>query len=218
MALDALVDSSQLNSELTSVANAIRTKGGTSAQLAFPAGFVSAVQAIPTGGGGNNAVFSIADFVIGTVKWTAQNCIPNVLKTGGCLHIVFTEQTNSSSSGRSIFSFGIGLLNNWAPGASSPSVYINVSANNSSAVQAYFRGVGNNSLTLTAYADNNGKVDLKLYADHFEDVNTGESHTYSADVQSCMTAISSPDYISVGQNQSNTFAGFLITLIALEEN
>lgn len=50
MALDKLVDSGQLDSDLTSVANAIRTKGGTSSQLAFPAGFVSAVQAIPTGG------------------------------------------------------------------------------------------------------------------------------------------------------------------------
>lgn len=39
--------------DLTSIANAIRTKGGTSAQLAFPAGFVSAVEAIPTGGGGS---------------------------------------------------------------------------------------------------------------------------------------------------------------------
>lgn len=50
MALDKLVDSSQLDADLTSVANAIRTKGGTSGQLAFPAGFVSAVQAIETGG------------------------------------------------------------------------------------------------------------------------------------------------------------------------
>ena len=49
MALDKLVDSSQLDADLTSVANAIRTKGGTSAQLAFPEDFVSAVQAIPTG-------------------------------------------------------------------------------------------------------------------------------------------------------------------------
>lgn len=39
------------STDLTSVANAIRTKGGTSAQLAFPAGFVSAIEAIPTGGG-----------------------------------------------------------------------------------------------------------------------------------------------------------------------
>lgn len=51
MALDKLVDSTQLDSDLTSVANAIRTKGGTSAQLAFPAGFVSAIGDIPTGGG-----------------------------------------------------------------------------------------------------------------------------------------------------------------------
>lgn len=51
MAVDKLVDSAQLDADLTSIANAIRTKGGTSAQLAFPAEFVSAVQAIPTGGG-----------------------------------------------------------------------------------------------------------------------------------------------------------------------
>ncbi len=49
MALDKAVDSAQLNADLTAVADAIRTKGGTSAQLAFPDGFVSAVQAIQTG-------------------------------------------------------------------------------------------------------------------------------------------------------------------------
>lgn len=37
-------------SELASVADAIRTKGGTSAALTYPTGFVSAIQAIPTGG------------------------------------------------------------------------------------------------------------------------------------------------------------------------
>lgn len=50
MALDKLVDSTQLDADLTSVANAIRTKGGTSAQLAFPQGFVDAVEAIEAGG------------------------------------------------------------------------------------------------------------------------------------------------------------------------
>lgn len=55
MALDKLVDSTQLNTDLTSIANAIRTKGGTSASLAFPAEFVSAIAAIPTGGGGLTA-------------------------------------------------------------------------------------------------------------------------------------------------------------------
>lgn len=55
MAVDKLVDSTQLNTDLTSVANAIRTKGGTSGQLAFPAGFVQAIGDISGGGGGGNA-------------------------------------------------------------------------------------------------------------------------------------------------------------------
>ena len=46
MAIDKAVDSTLLNSDLTSVANAIRTKGGTSAQLAFPSDFVSAINSI----------------------------------------------------------------------------------------------------------------------------------------------------------------------------
>lgn len=50
MALDKLVDSTQLDADLTTVANAIRTKGGTAVQLAFPSGFVSAIETIPTGG------------------------------------------------------------------------------------------------------------------------------------------------------------------------
>lgn len=50
MSLDKLVDSTQLDSDLTSVANAIRAKSGGSASLAFPAGFVSEIQAIPGGG------------------------------------------------------------------------------------------------------------------------------------------------------------------------
>lgn len=47
MALDKLVDSAALDASLTSVANVIRAKGGTSGTLAFPAGFVAAVEAIP---------------------------------------------------------------------------------------------------------------------------------------------------------------------------
>lgn len=40
------------DTELTSVANAIRTKGGTSSSLTYPNGFVSAIENIPSGGGG----------------------------------------------------------------------------------------------------------------------------------------------------------------------
>ena len=44
------------DSSLTLVANAIRAKSGTSAQLEFPTDFVSAIQNIPTGGGGGSSV------------------------------------------------------------------------------------------------------------------------------------------------------------------
>lgn len=43
------IDYLTTTSELTSVANAIRAKGGTSASLVYPAGFVTAIQNIPTG-------------------------------------------------------------------------------------------------------------------------------------------------------------------------
>lgn len=42
------------DTELTSVANAIRTKGGTSAQLTFPNDFVTAIGNISGGGGSTN--------------------------------------------------------------------------------------------------------------------------------------------------------------------
>ena len=42
------------DTQLMSVADAIRAKGGTSAPLAFPDGFVDAVEAISTGGGGGS--------------------------------------------------------------------------------------------------------------------------------------------------------------------
>ena len=68
MAYDKAVDSAQLDANLTSVADAIRTKGGTDAQLAFPSGFVSAVQAIETGGG--NAGIIAQDVIIATESMT----------------------------------------------------------------------------------------------------------------------------------------------------
>lgn len=75
MALDKLVDSSQLDSDLTSVANAIRTKGGTSAQLAFPSGFVSAIGDISTGGGATNDGIATGTEPSGDITITASSMI-----------------------------------------------------------------------------------------------------------------------------------------------
>ena len=46
MAYDKVVDSASLDSKLTQVADAIRTKGNTSAGLQFPSGFISAIPNI----------------------------------------------------------------------------------------------------------------------------------------------------------------------------
>lgn len=46
-----MADYRATSTEFTAVADAIRTKGGTSTQLTWPNGFVSAVQAIPSGSG-----------------------------------------------------------------------------------------------------------------------------------------------------------------------
>ena len=92
MAVDKLVDSTQLDSDLTSVANAIRTKGGTSSQLAFPAGFVSAVQAIPTGGGGADL-----DWIASASPSPSVRNFFNALKTGNYEHgeVSFANTPNS---------------------------------------------------------------------------------------------------------------------------
>ena len=45
-----MVDYKVSDSQLTSIASAIRTKGGTSANLSFPGGFVTAIGNISTGG------------------------------------------------------------------------------------------------------------------------------------------------------------------------
>lgn len=73
MALDKLVDSTQLDSDLTSVANAIRAKSGGSSQLAFPAGFVSEIQAIPSGGGYTNDDFGDPANPVGAVTISATS-------------------------------------------------------------------------------------------------------------------------------------------------
>lgn len=72
MAEYKVVDAEKLDADLASVADAIRTKGGTSESLTFPQGFVDAVDAISSGGGDNllqyatfrngNQVFSGAVF------------------------------------------------------------------------------------------------------------------------------------------------------------
>lgn len=57
------------DTDLTAVANAIRTKGGTSAALTFPGGFVDAIGAIPAGSGGWSEV------TVATAAANGKECV-----------------------------------------------------------------------------------------------------------------------------------------------
>lgn len=71
MALDKVVDSAALDAGMTSVADAIRAKAGTTGPLAWPDGFAAAISGIETGGGGaswvtisetlTNAMYQLGD-------------------------------------------------------------------------------------------------------------------------------------------------------------
>ena len=50
MATYKVVDADQLNADMSSVADSIRTKGGTTDALAWPDGYKTAIEEIQTGG------------------------------------------------------------------------------------------------------------------------------------------------------------------------
>ena len=75
-------------SDLVSVANAIRTKGGTSEALVFPDGFVSAVQAIQAGGGGGS-VEPFTKIISGTITFAEETAAFQLPETKNFLAAYF---------------------------------------------------------------------------------------------------------------------------------
>lgn len=74
MAIDKAIDSAALESGLSAVANAIRVKGGTSAPLAFPDGFVTAVAAISATTEGEIVLFDEDELLSGMrYAWAATS-------------------------------------------------------------------------------------------------------------------------------------------------
>ena len=105
-------------SDLVSVANAIRTKGGTSEALVFPDGFVSAVQAIQAGGGGGGDIAPFSSVVCGTFtlsltknltidgvsncKIFAMRCVENKYYSENTDHIISAVLVNTEASSSSV--------------------------------------------------------------------------------------------------------------------
>ena len=77
MAIDKAIDSTEFDSKLTTVADAIRTAGGTTEPMSFPSGMVEAITAIQAGGGGgielNGYQVSEGSFTISSDTSTFEN-------------------------------------------------------------------------------------------------------------------------------------------------
>ena len=76
MAYDKVVDSSVLDAGLKQIANAIREKGGTSDNLAFPTAMADAIAAIEAGGGNTLNGKKIMTGTITTENSVAEIIIP----------------------------------------------------------------------------------------------------------------------------------------------
>ena len=89
MALDKVVDSAVLDAQLTSIADAIRSKGGTTDQLTL-AGMVDAINAIQTGSGGIQSAsgeYSIAEDVASlNIDISAIGFVPDLV-------VVYLDET-----------------------------------------------------------------------------------------------------------------------------
>lgn len=84
------------SSDLTNVADAIRTKGGTSASLSFPNGFISAVAAIP-------AVITGTFTGATSEKGTAKSITVPYSGTGYPIWILIYPTTGAYKSGTDIY-------------------------------------------------------------------------------------------------------------------
>ena len=118
MATYKLVDTEQLETDLKTVADAIREKGGTTDQLAFPDGMASAVEAIQAGGGdeptppadGKTRIYIHLDEgrtspMLGvcpngtvTVDW-GDGTTPDTLTGTSTTYVRFTENHNYAEAG-----------------------------------------------------------------------------------------------------------------------
>ena len=80
MAVDRAIDSTEFDSKLTAVADAIRTAGGTTETMSFPSGMVEAITAIQAGGG-SSWTDSYSVFATGTFTPT-ENTTELSIDTG----------------------------------------------------------------------------------------------------------------------------------------
>lgn len=104
MAVDKAIDSTEFDSKLTSVADAIRTAGGTTDTMSFPTGMIDAISSLSSGGGGTEElsaimkIFGCSDYEISVAQIYGNNSIQvpitnETLKSSS--RLIFIPGTNS---------------------------------------------------------------------------------------------------------------------------
>lgn len=178
----------------------------------------------------NNSSFQLKDFKIPSQKWVIQSSIPNLVDSGGCIHLIITvPESPIVSADSGIIAFGADALSAWS---SSTNCFAMLNMYNSGDAgsnknQAQFRLRGstlNGWFPLYLYEDANRKIDIKFYKTKFINVNTNTTYNYSdsssyTNLGTCMANLCNNSYISIGQNYyTTTWGSNVLSLFAVESS
>ena len=96
MAIDKAIDSTEFDSKLTTVADAIRTAGGTTEPMSFPSGMVDAISSLSSGGGGTEELSALLK-IFGCSNYEISVVQENTAYPSQRINIPITNETLKSS-------------------------------------------------------------------------------------------------------------------------
>lgn len=210
MALDMLVDSAQLNSDLTAIANAIRAKTGQTGKLTFPTGMVNAIASIASGGGGGGGGTAVS---IGTATKTPTSAASSIQFTG-----LLGEPTSFVVISKSNLSTGASPYKAAVVVFDGTDIFGQYITNTSNAqmtysATAFTKQYSNGTLTVTASGANfqaNQYLLIYSYGGSVSDVKTAEVQVGSGATQIAFTGLAAePKYFScVFKGNFGTASGY----------
>lgn len=161
------VNSTQLDNDLTTVANAIRAKNGTSSPLAFPDGMASAIAAIPTGGVDLPSLTTGSEAAEADIRLNKEainkngvkiiGTMPNATRTASATKNSTIQTELVTESGQSKTRNYIAVI----PSATTTAGYTSSGTNNGNTVKVHSTDVTNGNLAITQLDTNVDVADYK---------------------------------------------------------
>ena len=105
MANYKVVDTEQLDSDLTIVADAIREKGGTTEKLSFPSGMENAIRAIESGTDTSDATATAEDIAVGKTAYTADGLVEGTAERSLKKFLDYSRSTYMLFYDRELYNF-----------------------------------------------------------------------------------------------------------------